>query len=103
MTELSALWLPILLAAVFCFIVSSVIHMTPLWHKDDFLPLPSEENARIALGALKVPPGDYMVPRCKNIKEAGAPEFKEKLRHGPNWLITVLPLGSGGMASSLCI
>ena len=28
MTELSALWLPILLGAVVCFIASSIIHMT---------------------------------------------------------------------------
>jgi hypothetical protein len=101
MTELSALWLPILLAAVFCFIVSSVIHMTPLWHKDDFPPLPNEENARIAIGALNVPRGDYMLPRCKDMKEYGKPEFQEKLRQGPNWIITVMPLGGGGMAASL--
>ena len=33
MTALSALWLPILLSAVLVFVVSSAIHMLPLWHK----------------------------------------------------------------------
>ena len=65
MTELSALWLPILLGAVFCFIASSIIHMAPLWHKNEYPQLPDEEKARAAIGALNVPPGDYMLPRCK--------------------------------------
>jgi len=101
MTELSALWLPILLGAVVCFIASSIIHMTPLWHKNEYPQLPDEDRARAAIGALNVPPGDYMLPRCKNMKEYGAPEFQEKLKQGPKWIITVLPPGAGGMASSL--
>ena len=42
MTALADLWLPLLLATVFIFIASSIIHMTPLWHKNDFPPLPNE-------------------------------------------------------------
>jgi hypothetical protein len=101
MTDLAALWLPIVVAAVFVFIASSIIHMTPLWHKKEYPPLPDEEAARAALGSLTVPPGDYMVPRCRNMKEYGHAEFQEKLKKGPNWIITVLPVGGGGMAGSL--
>ena len=101
MTELCALWLPILLGAVFCFIASSIIHMTPLWHKNDFPQLPDEDKARAAIGALNVPPGDYMVPRCKSMKEMGSEDFKEKLKQGPNWIITAMPSGGAGMGSSL--
>src|SRR4051812_2512296 len=42
MTELSALWLPILLGAVICFIASSIIHMAPLWHKNEYPQVPDE-------------------------------------------------------------
>jgi hypothetical protein len=101
MTELSALWLPILLGAVFCFIASSIIHMGPLWHKNEYPPLPEEARARAAIGALNVPPGDYMLPRCKSMKEMGSDDFKEKVRQGPNWIITVMPPGESGMAASL--
>ena len=101
MTAIAALWLPILLGAVFAFIASSVIHMTPLWHKNEYPALPDEEAARAAIGSLNVPPGDYMVPRCKSMKEMNTPEFKEKLNKGPKWVITVLPPGEHGMASSL--
>ena len=65
MTELSALWLPILLGAVFAFIASNIIHMVLPWHKNEYPPLPDEDKARAAIGALNVPPGDYMLPRCK--------------------------------------
>jgi hypothetical protein len=101
MTELSALLLPILLGAVVCFIASSIIHMTPLWHKNEYPQLPDEEKARAAIAALNVPPGDYMLPRCKSMKEMGSEEFREKLRQGPKWIITVMPPGEGGMAASL--
>jgi hypothetical protein len=31
MTEVIALWLPILVSAVLVFVASSIIHMAPLW------------------------------------------------------------------------
>ena len=101
MTELSALWLPILLGAVFAFIASNIIHMVLPWHKNEYPQLPDEEKARAAIGALNVPPGDYMLPRCKSMKDMGSDEFKEKQRLGPNWIITVLPTGDHGMAAMM--
>ncbi len=101
MTALAALWLPILLAAVFAFVVSSIIHMTPLWHRNEYPALPDEDAARAAIGALRVPPGDYALPRARTMKEVATPEFKAKLTEGPRWVITVLPPGEYGMASSL--
>jgi hypothetical protein len=103
MTALADLWLPLLLATVFIFIASSIIHMTPLWHKNDFPPLPNEEAARAAIGPLNVPPGDYMLPRCKSMKEFGTPEFQAKLKAGPNWIITVMRPGGAGMGKSLVL
>jgi hypothetical protein len=103
MTDLAALWLPLLLAAVFIFIASSIIHMAPLWHKNDYPRLPDEEAARAAIGPLNVPPGDYMLPRCPSMKDYRSPEFRAKLQQGPNWIITVLPKGEQSMASSLAL
>ena len=91
MTELSALWLAILLGAVFVFIASSIIHMGPFWHKNDFPQLPDESRARAAIGALQVPPGDYMLPRCKTNAEMRSPEFMQKMSEGPVMLRTSRP------------
>ena len=101
MTALALLWLPIVVGAVFVFIASSIIHMGPFWHRNDFPQVPDESRARAAIGALGIPPGDYMLPRCKSMKEMGSEGFKEKLRQGPRWIITALPPGDTGMAASL--
>src|SRR6185295_18368403 len=89
MTELSALWLPILLGSVFVFFVSSIIHMGPFWHRKNYPQLPDENRARAAIGSLGVPPGDYMLPRCSSMAEMRSPEFMQKMAEGPVWLITV--------------
>ena len=101
MTELSALWLPILLAAVFCFFLSAIIHMGPLWHQKDFPAVPNEERARAAIGPLAIPPGEYMMPRCATHAESRSPEFIQKMNEGPVWLITVRPNGMIGMGGML--
>lgn len=101
MTFLAALWLPILLGAVFVFVASSIIHMGPFWHKNDFPQLPDENKARAAIGALQVPPGEYMLPRCKSHAEMRSPEFLQKMAEGPVWLITVRPNGTWGMGTPL--
>ena len=36
MTGLSSLVVPILLSSVIVFIASAIIHMAPLWHRNDF-------------------------------------------------------------------
>ena len=42
MVTIPSLWLPILLAAVFVFLASSVAHMFLAWHKNDFSERPDE-------------------------------------------------------------
>jgi len=56
MTSLSALWLPILLSAVFVFVASSVVHMVLPWHKGDYRQVPEEKRLMDALRPLGVPP-----------------------------------------------
>jgi len=103
MTGLSALWLPILVSAVFVFIVSSVIHMALPWHKDEYPKVPDEDKLRNALKPLNVPPGDYMVPRAATTDEMKSPEFTEKLTQGPVLILTVLPNGPWQMGRNLSL
>lgn len=103
MTDLFALWLPILLSAVIVFLASSVIHMTPLWHKSDYPRVPNEDRVMDALRPLAIPPGEYMVPRASSPKEMHAPEFLEKLKRGPVMLLTVLPNQPFSMGRNLLL
>jgi len=100
MISLTALWLPILVSAVIVFVASSVIHMTPLWHKNDFLKMPREEEVLQALRPFAIPPGDYFVPRPYGA-DMKSPEFKEKLAKGPVAVMTVMPNGMFNMTSNL--
>jgi hypothetical protein len=101
MTGLVALWLPILLSAILVFVVSAIIHMASLWHKNDYSALPDEERFRAAVGALDIPPGDYMVPRAGSREEMKSSAFGEKTVQGPNVVMTVLPRGPFSMGRNL--
>ena len=101
MVELSALWLPILLSAVFVFIVSSVIHMASPWHKNDYPKLSNEDQVLNGLRALNLPPGDYFVPKAESMDEMRTPEFKKKIDQGPMVLMTVMPKGMMNMSKAM--
>jgi hypothetical protein len=101
MTTIAALWLPILIAAVIVFVASSIIHMTPLWHKNDFAQLPDQDRAQDVLRPFGLRPGEYMLPRPKNMKDCKTPEFEEKLKRGPVMLMIVAPSGPFSMGKPL--
>jgi hypothetical protein len=103
MTDLSALWLPILLSAVIVFVVSSIIHMATPWHKGDYRKMPNEDKFMDALRPLAIPAGDYMVPRPSSTEEMRSPEFTEKMKKGPVTMLTVMPGGGTGMGKQLVL
>jgi hypothetical protein len=103
MTPLFALWLPILLSGVIVLVVSSVIHMASPWHKSDYPKIPNEDRVRDMLRPLAIPPGDYMVPRPSSRQEMASPEFAEKVKQGPNLIVTMLPSGPWPMARNLTL
>jgi hypothetical protein len=101
MTGLHALWLPILLSSAIVFVVSSLIHMASPWHKGDYPKVPNEDKLRDALRPLAIPPGDYMVPRPSSREEMGSTMFLDKLKQGPNLILTVIPNGPWSMGRNL--
>jgi len=103
MTGLLALWLPILVSAVFVFIASSVIHMWIGWHNQDYPKLAQEDKVMEVLRPLALTPGDYMVPRASSMKDMASPEFTEKRTKGPVMVLTVMPNGASGMGASLAM
>lgn len=102
MISIASLWLPILVAAVIVFVASSVIHMAPLWHRNDYRGLPREGEVLGALRPLGLAPGDYFVPWASP-KDMKSPEFVEKMKQGPVALISVLPNGPVSMTKPLAL
>lgn len=103
MPPLTALLLPILVSAVVVFVASSIIHMAPLWHRNDFPAPPDQDRALDAIRPLAIPPGDYMMPRAQSMAEMKTPEFNEKVSRGPVLLMTVLPNRPIGMGKPLVL
>jgi len=101
MVSLASLWLPILLSAVFVFIISSVIHMVFTYHQSDFGKVPKEDEVMDALRPFNIPEGDYVFPRAARAKDMKSEEYKEKVIKGPVAFFTMLKSGEQSMTGSL--
>jgi hypothetical protein len=103
MTVLVQLWIPVLLASVIVFVASAVIHMLTPWHAGDYRKMPDQDKARAAIAPLRIPPGDYALPRPGSTKAMNSPEFLAQLREGPRMVATFLPNGSTSMGRMLAL
>ena len=103
MVSVAALWMPILLSAVFVFVASSVLHMVLPYHWSDFHKLPAEDEVRDALRKFKIPPGNYTMPCPDSPKEMGTPEFLEKCAQGPVGMVTMMKNGPPAMGTNLAM
>jgi hypothetical protein len=101
MEFLLELWLPILLSAVFVFLVSSVLHMLLPIHKGDHRGLSDEEGLLGAMREKGLEPGTYMFPFPKSMKEMGSPEMLAKYEQGPVGFMTVFQNGAPAMGKNL--
>jgi hypothetical protein len=93
--------MPIVLSAVFSFVMSSIIHMALGYHAGDFQALPQQDAIGDALRPFNLQPGDYLIPKPASMKDMGSPEYQEKHRKGPVVVMTVLPSGKTGMGKQL--
>ena len=103
MVPIMALWLPILLAAVFVFIASSIIHMVLAYHKSDFSKLPEEDKVMDDLRKYNIAPGEYHMPRAESSKDMSTPEYIEKTKKGPVAMMTVMESGPPKLGSTLVL
>jgi lipoprotein signal peptidase len=98
MVPLTALWLPILLSAIFVFIMSNILWMVlPFWHHGDYGRLPDEATV---LGALKdAKSGQYIAPHVNWSKLT--PEEREAHTQKPMAFMLVRNPAAFSMASAL--
>lgn len=99
--DLLALWLPILVAAVFVFLASSVLHMLVPFHRSDWSGLDNEDAVLEAMGAAAPAPGEYMFPYCVDMKEMVSEEMTAKYAKGPVGTLTIRPNGTPSMGQPL--
>jgi hypothetical protein len=92
MVPLTALWLPILLAAVIVFAASSIMHTLLPYHRSDYQRLPEEDKVLAALRAAGLKRGLYLFPFGTH-KEMKSPALIEKYKQGPVGMMTVFQSG----------
>lgn len=101
MVSLAQLWLPIVLSAVFVFIVSSLIHMAlKFWHSPDYRGFSNEDEVGAAMRNGNAAPGLYIIPYCKP-EQMKDPAMQQRLRGGPVGLVTLRHPGVMNMGAFL--
>lgn len=95
------LWLAILLAGLFCWIASALIHMLLKYHNADMKQLPKEESVASALRDNNLKPGLYHMPWCGDMSNMAKPEVQEKFVNGPVGVVTIFPNGLPPMGKLL--
>ena len=101
MVGLSALWMPIVVSAVFVLIALLIIHGLVGWHKGDMTAVPGETKVMETLRGLNVQPGDYRFPHGNTVEEMTTPEFVEKMKQGPVGVMSIWPNGEINMGKLL--
>lgn len=102
MVPLSALAIPIVLAAVIVFLASFVLHMLlEFWHRPDLDRLPDEDGVMNALRPFNLPPGNYAMPLVRSAAGMKDPAFIEKMKQGPVAFLTVRQSGPPTMGKQL--
>jgi hypothetical protein len=101
MVSLVALVVPIVVAAVFVFVASSLVHMVLGYHRSDYKRLDKEDEVLTALRGAGVTPGFYNFPYCASPKEMGEPATVAKFEKGPVGHLTIIPSGRMNMGKYL--
>ena len=97
MVGLTALWMPIVVSAVFVLIALMIIHGLLGWHKGDMTAVPGEAKVMELLRDLNVQPGDYRFPFSNSVDEMKTPEWDEKMKQGPVGIMSIRPSGDINM------
>jgi hypothetical protein len=103
MVALTALLLPVLVAAVLVFVASSIVHMVLPYHRTDYRRVAKEDEVMAALRPFNLAPGDYFLPFASGGSDMNSPAFKEKWAKGPVVLMTIMPSGVNFMGTQLAL
>jgi hypothetical protein len=89
LTNLSSLWLPIILSGVALFFASWAAWMLLPPHKGEWKKLPDEDGVMGALRKFNIPPGQYSFPRACDPQEMKTDDFKRRKEAGPSGFLTI--------------
>ncbi len=94
MVSLTALWLPVIVAAVVVFIAGFIMNMVLPHHRTDFAKLSDEDGFCEAVRAQGLAQGQYRFPHATTGEEMKDPAYQEKVDNGPVGLLIIGPNGN---------
>ena len=89
LTNLSSLWLPIVVSGMALFLSSWAAWTLLPHHKSEWKGLPDEEGVMSALRKFNVPPGQYALPHACKPEDRRSEEFKRRMVAGPIGTLTI--------------
>ncbi len=98
---METLLLPILVSALFVFVVSSMLHMLIPYHRGDAKHLSAEDAFCDGLRQSNPKPGLYMFPACSSMKDMASETMIQKYKTGPVGFLTIIKPGAPAMGKSL--
>lgn len=101
MVSLGALWLPMVVSAVFVFIASNLIWMVLRLHRNDWSRLPDEDAFAKAINAQNPAPGEYSFPHAASPDEWKTEEWMAKFKRGPSGFLTLQPAGEMAIGKNM--
>lgn len=101
MISILTLWIPILVAAVIVFLVSSLIQKVFTYHRSDFRKLSSEAEVMDDLRKRNIPAGEYFFPRAFTSKEMKSEDYKAKVEKGPAGFLIIVKNAQQSLVPSL--
>ncbi len=96
------LWVPILISALACWVISAISWAALPFHNRQWHKLPNEDAVADALRAGISGAGLYSVPHA-GAEGAKSPGLNEKMAKGPIAFITVLPTGMPSMGKMMAL
>ena len=101
MITIMQLWLPVLIAAIAVFVVSSILHMVlRFWHATDMRGFDNESEIAAAIRRGNPTPGMYGIP-FGSMSDMNKPEMREKFSQGPVGMVILRRNGSVNIGASL--
>ncbi len=97
MISITELWLPILVATVFAWVMSCIVHMVFKYHNADYRQLANEDEVASAIRNGKPGKGIHSIPYCVDMKEMASESMQQKFKDGPVAFVTVFDDGLPNM------
>jgi hypothetical protein len=101
MAFVAHLWLPILLSAAACFVLSAASHMALPWRKGEWRRVTDFQALQAALRGLA--PGTYTFPAAPEPRQQMTPEWVERWSKGPSGWLTLAPPGPIRMGRNMAL